>query len=156
MFVQVLLLAQTAGYLKLGNISLDGSKLHANASKSHAVSYQRLLELESQLRQEVEQLFVLAEQVDGGHLARWSQRGRRSGHPPAAVGTFGGSESGFGSTRRRALRRQNKPSLKRSSASAMPKPNATSASHLAAHQNHRRPAHVTATSTISPILTRAS
>ncbi len=54
LFVQVLLLAQTAGYLKLGNISLDGSKLHANASKSHAVSYQRLLELESQLRQEVE------------------------------------------------------------------------------------------------------
>ena len=34
LFVQVLLLAQTAGYLKLGNISLDGSKLHANASKS--------------------------------------------------------------------------------------------------------------------------
>lgn len=68
LFVQVLLLAQTAGYLKLGNISLDGSKLHANASKSRAVSYQRLLELESQLRQEVEQLFVLAEQVDGGTL----------------------------------------------------------------------------------------
>ena len=68
LFVQVLLLAQTAGYLKLGNISLDGSKLHANASKSHAVSYQRLLELEIQLRQEVEQLFVLAEQVDGGLL----------------------------------------------------------------------------------------
>ena len=68
LFVQVLLLAQTAGYLKLGNISLDGSKLHANASKSHAVSYQRLLELESQLRQEVEELFQLAEQVDHGLL----------------------------------------------------------------------------------------
>lgn len=69
LFVQVLLLAQTAGYLKLGNISLDGSKLHANASKSHAVSYQRLLELEVHLRQEVEQLFLLAEQVDRGLLA---------------------------------------------------------------------------------------
>lgn len=68
LFVQVLLLAQTAGYLKLGNIRLDGSKLHANASKSHAVSYQRLLELESQLRQEVEELFQLAEQVDRGLL----------------------------------------------------------------------------------------
>lgn len=68
LFVQVLLLAQTAGYLQLGNISLDGSKVHANASKSHAVSYQRLLELESQLRQEVEQLFRLAEQVDQGLL----------------------------------------------------------------------------------------
>jgi hypothetical protein len=62
------MLAQTAGYLQLGNISLDGSKFHANASKSHAVSYQRLLELESQLRQEVAQLFLLAEQVDRGLL----------------------------------------------------------------------------------------
>jgi transposase len=69
LFVQVLMLAQTAGYLKLGNISLDGSKLHANASKSHAVSYGRLLELEAHLRQEVEQLFLLAEQVDRGLLA---------------------------------------------------------------------------------------
>jgi transposase len=59
MFVQGLLLAQTAGYLKLGNISLDGSKIHANASKSHAVSYHRLLELEVQLRREVEELFML-------------------------------------------------------------------------------------------------
>ncbi len=60
LFVQVLLIAQAAGLLKLGNISLDGSKIHADASKSKAVSYARLLELESRLRQEVEQLMVLA------------------------------------------------------------------------------------------------
>ena len=64
LFVQVLLLAQAAGYLKLGNISIDGSKVHANASKSKAVSYQRLLELEDQLRAEVDELFRLAEQAD--------------------------------------------------------------------------------------------
>jgi transposase len=68
LFVQVLLLAQMAGYLKLGNISLDGSKIHANASKSHAVSYKRLLALEAHLRQEVEELFRLAEQADRGML----------------------------------------------------------------------------------------
>ncbi len=68
LFVQLLLLAQIAGYLKLGNISMDGSKVHANASKSKAVSYQRLLELESQLRAEVDQLFLLAEQADGQEL----------------------------------------------------------------------------------------
>ena len=39
LFVKILLLAQTVGVLKLGNISLDGSKIHADASKSHAVSY---------------------------------------------------------------------------------------------------------------------
>ena len=67
LFVQVLLLAQAAGYLKLGNISMDGSKVHANASKSKAVSYKRLLALEGRLRAEVDQLFRLAEQGIDGH-----------------------------------------------------------------------------------------
>ena len=62
LFVQVLLLAQEAGVLKLGTISLDGSKIHADASKRKAVSYKRLLELETQLRTEVEELFTLSEQ----------------------------------------------------------------------------------------------
>lgn len=65
LFVQVLRLAQAAGYLQLGNLSIDGSKIHANASKSRAVSYQRLIEIEQDLRAEVEQLFRLAEQADG-------------------------------------------------------------------------------------------
>ncbi len=58
LFVQILLLAQTAGW-KLGNISLDGSKLHADASKNHAVSYKRLIELEAQLHREVHALLTL-------------------------------------------------------------------------------------------------
>ena len=62
LFVQVLLLAQAAGVLKLGTISLDGTKVHADASKRKAVSYKRLLELETQLRAEVEELFALSEQ----------------------------------------------------------------------------------------------
>lgn len=66
LFVQILLLAQTVGVLKLGNISLDGSKIHADASKSHAVSYKRLIEIENRLRQEVGELFELGEQVDQG------------------------------------------------------------------------------------------
>ncbi len=66
LFVQILLLAQTAGVLKLGNISLDGSKIHADASKSHAVSYQRLIERETQLRGEVHELLTLGEQADQG------------------------------------------------------------------------------------------
>jgi transposase len=66
LFVQILLLAQLAGVLKLGNLSLDGSKLHADASKSHAVSYKRLIELETRLRAEVQGLLTLAEQADQG------------------------------------------------------------------------------------------
>jgi transposase len=62
--VQVLLLAQEAGVLTLGTISLDGTKIHADASKSKAVRYKRLVEREAQLRAEVEELFALAEQMD--------------------------------------------------------------------------------------------
>src|SRR5947209_5603262 len=64
LFVQVLLLAQETGVLKLGTISLDGTKVHADASKRKAISYQRLLEMEAQLRSEVEDLFALSEQSD--------------------------------------------------------------------------------------------
>lgn len=69
LFVQILLLAQAAGVFQLGNISIDGSKIHADASKHHAVSYKRLLELETELRQQVSELFTLGEQADQGELA---------------------------------------------------------------------------------------
>jgi len=68
LFVQVLLLAQTMGVLKLGNISIDGTKIHADASKSKAVSYKRLLELDSYLRAEVAALFALAAHADQGSV----------------------------------------------------------------------------------------
>jgi len=64
LFVQVLLLAQETGVLKLGTISLDGTKMHADASRHNAVSYKRLRELETQLRAEIEELFILSEQSD--------------------------------------------------------------------------------------------
>jgi transposase len=67
-FAQVLLIGHEMGYLKVGNISLDGSKEHADASKSHAVSYGRLLKLEAQLQQEVEELLALSERADQAEL----------------------------------------------------------------------------------------
>src|SRR2546422_5925115 len=69
LFVQVLLLAQEAGVVKLGTISLDGTKVHADASKRKAVSYKRLLEVEAQLRTEVEELFALGEQSEQPEVA---------------------------------------------------------------------------------------
>jgi transposase len=68
LFVQILLLAQTMGYLKLGNVSLDGSKIHADASKSKAVSYKRLLAIEHYLQQQVIELLALAAQADKQEL----------------------------------------------------------------------------------------
>jgi transposase len=69
LFVQILLLAQAAGVLRLGNLSLDGSKIRADASKHQAVSYKRLLELETDLHQQVSELFALGEQADQGELS---------------------------------------------------------------------------------------
>ena len=68
LFVQILLIAQEMGHLQLGNVSLDGSKIHADASKSKAVSYKRLLAIEAYLQAEVNELFTLAEAADGGQL----------------------------------------------------------------------------------------
>ena len=68
LFVQILLLAQLSGVLRVGNLSLDGSKIHADASKSKAVSYGRLKELEKSLREEVAHLFELGESADQGEV----------------------------------------------------------------------------------------
>ena len=64
LFVQMLSLAQETGLLQLGNISLDGTKIHADVSKSKAVSYKRLLEIEAKWQAEVAELFALAENAD--------------------------------------------------------------------------------------------
>ena len=68
LFVQILLIAQAMGHLRLGHVSLDGSKIHADASKSKAMSYKRLLAIEAYLQAEVAELFALAEAADGGQL----------------------------------------------------------------------------------------
>jgi transposase len=68
LFTQVLVIAHELGYLQLGNISLDGSKIHADASKSKAVSYGRLLRLEAHLRAEVEALLALGDREDRSEL----------------------------------------------------------------------------------------
>lgn len=64
LFVEVLLMAHFMGYVKLGNISIDGSKIHADASKSKAVSYGRIGQMETRLQAEIEALFALAEQAE--------------------------------------------------------------------------------------------
>jgi IS5 family transposase len=64
LFVQILLLAKMLGFLKLGKISLDGSKIQANASKHSALSWGHAVELEQQLNQEVARLMAMAEEAD--------------------------------------------------------------------------------------------
>ena len=64
LFVQVLLLAREAGMLKLGTVALDGTKIHADASRHSALSYEHACKLEAQLRAEVAELMALAETAD--------------------------------------------------------------------------------------------
>ena len=64
LFTAILLVAAEMGFLKLGTVSLDGSKVKANASKHKALSWGHAQKLEAQLQQEVEELLALAEATD--------------------------------------------------------------------------------------------
>jgi hypothetical protein len=68
LFVQILLVARQMGVLKLGNVSLDGSKVKANASKHKALSYEHACKLEAQLKKEVAELLQKAEAADRADL----------------------------------------------------------------------------------------
>jgi hypothetical protein len=68
LFVDILVLAKTMGTLKLGTISLDGTKINANASKHKALSWKYANQLESQLKNEVAELMQLPEQADNSEL----------------------------------------------------------------------------------------
>jgi len=65
LFIDVLKLARAMGMLKLGTVALDGTKIHANASRHSALSYGHAKRIEKQLKKEVQQLLRLAEQADG-------------------------------------------------------------------------------------------
>jgi transposase len=64
LFVQVLLLAREAGLLKLGTVALDGTKVHANASRHSALSHGHAEKIEARLKGEVRELMALAEAAD--------------------------------------------------------------------------------------------
>jgi transposase len=64
LFTQALLLCAEAGLVKLGHVSIDGTKIKANASKHKAMSYKRMNETEARLEQEIKELLRQAEQTD--------------------------------------------------------------------------------------------
>jgi transposase len=68
LFTQILMIAHRLGVLKVGSVSLDGTKIKANASKHHALSWQYACVLEEQLTEEVEELLRRAEEADRGDV----------------------------------------------------------------------------------------
>ena len=154
-FVQVLLLAQEVGVLRLGALSLDGTTIHADASKSTAVSDKRLREMEAPLAAEVETLFALGERADRG--------GWRTGGP-SPMNLPGGRSGGRAwRRRRRSVRRAPRSGTRRrrrrrrpSCRSARPKPAGAGDRRAASRLARRRRDRATTTRTPSPTPTRAS
>ena len=64
LFVEVLLVAREMGLLKLGTIGLDGTKIHADASRHSALSWDHANRIEAQLKAEVADLMARAEATD--------------------------------------------------------------------------------------------
>src|SRR3989338_5526620 len=63
-FVQVLQVARENQLSKFGTVSLDGSKIHANASRHSALSHGHIEKTEAQLKAEVQELLALADAAD--------------------------------------------------------------------------------------------
>ena len=105
-----------AGVLKLGTVALDGTKVHANASRHSALSWKHACELEARLKAEVAELMALAEAADGAdvpdgmsvpeELARREDRLARIAEAKAVIEARGANAlSGNGPSTRRSSRR---------------------------------------------------
>lgn len=67
-FLEILRIAKQMEVLKLGKVSIDGTKIKANASKHQALSYGHACKLEQQLEAEVAELLAHAETADQANL----------------------------------------------------------------------------------------
>jgi transposase len=69
-FLHVLRIAKELGMLKVGTISVDGTKIKANASKHHALSHSYTSKLTAKLRREITRLLKIAEQAEKSEQER--------------------------------------------------------------------------------------
>src|ERR1700675_3613021 len=79
LFVDVLRLAREMGVLKMGTIGLDGTKIHANASRHTALSYEHAGKIETQLKAEVADLMAKADAADATEIPDGNVDPRRTG-----------------------------------------------------------------------------
>lgn len=73
LFTQILCLAQEMQLVSLGTVSLDGTKIKANASKHKAMSYQRMQTKEEELQETVRTLLKEAENTDQEETKRYGK-----------------------------------------------------------------------------------
>ncbi|MGH7449288.1 MAG: IS1182 family transposase [Longimicrobiales bacterium] len=84
LFLQVLKLCQEAGLAKLGHVAVDGTKVRANASKHKAMSYDRMVEEEKRLRQQIRDMLAESDAIDADEDTKHG-RDRRGDELPAEL-----------------------------------------------------------------------
>ena len=155
LFVQILVIAQAMGVLKIGTVSLDGTKVRANASKHKAMSWGYANRLEAQLREEVKTLLEQAARADteaSPGLDIPEELARRESRLAAI-------ERAKTEIERRALRsatRRSRPSMKRSSSVAGTPRRRRGRKRAVASRRRRWRDHVRRTRSTSPMRSRAS
>ncbi len=100
-FVQVLQVARENQLSRFGTVSLDGTKIHANASRHSALSYGHAEKIEAQLKAEVQELLALAEAADQSAVpdgVKPARRDQAPGGPPG--GDCGGQSQDRGAGQR--------------------------------------------------------
>ena len=73
LFVEVVGLARELGLVRFGKLSIDGTKVRANASKRKAMSYGRMRREERRLSEEIEGLLLRARETDAAEDARFGE-----------------------------------------------------------------------------------
>ena len=84
LFTQAVQLCQKAGLVKLGHVAIDGTKLQGNASKHKAMSYGRMGEEETRLKDEIDALLKRAEDEDAAEDEKYG-KGRSGDNLPAEL-----------------------------------------------------------------------
>jgi transposase len=84
LFIEVLLMAEEMGMVKLGHVALDGTKVKANASKHKAMSYGRMEGRILELKAEVDELLSKAQKTDRAEDKKYG-KGKRGDEVPEEI-----------------------------------------------------------------------
>src|SRR5271165_636526 len=136
LFVQVLGVAREMGLLRLGTVALDGTKIHANASRHSALSYEHAGKIEAQLQAEVAELMAKARR----RIRRTCRTGCRSPRNWRGASNVWRRSPGQRPQSRRGRRsamRASGPNTKPSSRRARPRPRRPGRSPVASRPRRR-------------------
>lgn len=81
--MEVLTICRQSDIVKVGHVSLDGTKIKANASKHKAMSYERMQTEEERLSREIAEMTAEEEQVDQAEDKLYGKNKRGDGIPKA-------------------------------------------------------------------------